>query len=429
VKQTETAAARFVELFLVLAGMRLVNDPRRVGMGADVAQDSIGGTGAIDAGERRIEPGGILGMPDARVVPVEDRVRINVQHAHRRRVPSLWYNSRPLKRILHGVAIAVLTIGLLAFFLWKSNPRVVWRIIESASVPWLVTALIVNLCALVFRTLRWRMILDPDHPPAFYPTFFANAIGYMASSIIRIPAEFVRAVLLSRRTSFRTAGALGTALTERVLDLFSLLILFVYFVGVHWNDWRNEKSFVIIKSAAIVALSGLAVLTAFIISLYFFSGSVRRLHEWLGRILPVRFRSPWMHFFDTFIETLSLMKRPVAFIKVILFTAGVWLCLCAPFWLVTIAMHHRLPFDSSYFVNAITTVGLAVPTPGGVGGFHKACQLVLTTFYDFDVDSSVAVAIVFHLVGTIPVLVIGLVLFIREGMHWRDVREIKATEE
>src|SRR4029079_4083331 len=160
--------------------------------------------------------------------------------------------------------------------LWKSNPRWVWRIIESASVPWLVIALFVNLCALVFRTLRWRTILDPDHPPAFYPTFFANAIGYMASSIIRIPAEFVRAVLISRRTGFRTAGALGTALTERVLDLFSLLILFVYFVGMHWNDWRNEKSFVIIKSAAIVALSGLALLTAFIISLYFFSGSVRR---------------------------------------------------------------------------------------------------------------------------------------------------------
>ncbi|MGZ7079626.1 MAG: lysylphosphatidylglycerol synthase transmembrane domain-containing protein [Thermoanaerobaculia bacterium] len=334
-----------------------------------------------------------------------------------------------MKRILHGVAIALLTIGLLAFFLWKSNPRVVWRVIESASVPWLMIALFTNGCALVFRTLRWRTILDPDRPPPFYPTFFANAIGYMVSSIVRIPAEFIRAVLLSRRTSFRTAGALGTALTERVLDLFGLLILFVYFVVMHWNDWRNERSFVIIKSAAIVAISVLAALTAFMIGLYFFSGFVRRIHEWLGRVLPTRFRSSWMHFFDTFVETLSLTRQPVAFIKVLSYTAAVWLCLSAPFWFVTIAMRRRLPFDSSFFVNAITTVGLAVPTPGGVGGFHKACQLVLTTFYDFDVDSSVAVAIVFHLVGTIPVLVTGLVLFIHEGMRWRDVREIKAAEE
>jgi uncharacterized membrane protein YbhN (UPF0104 family) len=69
-----------------------------------------------------------------------------------------------------------------------------------------------------------------------------------------------------------------------------------------------------------------------------------------------------------------------------------------------------------------------VPTPGGVGGFHKACQLVLTTFYDFDVNSSVAVAIVFHLVGTLPILATGLILFVHEGLRWRELREIKPEE-
>jgi uncharacterized membrane protein YbhN (UPF0104 family) len=118
----------------------------------------------------------------------------------------------------------------------------------------------------------------------------------------------------------------------------------------------------------------------------------------------------------------------MALLRVLLCTAGVWFCLNAQFWLVTIALHRPMPFDSSFFVNGITTLGLAIPTPGGVGGFHKACQLVLTTFYGFDVDTSVAVAIIFHLVGTLPILVTGLVLFIREGLHWRDVREIKAME-
>jgi uncharacterized protein (TIRG00374 family) len=342
---------------------------------------------------------------------------------------AVWYNSRPLKRILHVVAIAVLTIVFLALFLWNSNLHVVWRIIESASVFWLVAAFVVNWFALVFRTFRWRTILDPDHPPPFYPTFFANAIGYMVSTILPVrAADVVRPVLLSRSTGFRISGAFGTVVSERVLDLFSLLSLFVYFVLVHWNDWRHEKSFVIIKSGAIAAGVVLVVVTAFLVGLYFYSGFVRSMHEWLGRILPVRFRSSWMHFFDAFVDTLRLAKQPVALVKVLLCTAGVWFCLTAQFWLVTIAMRHPLPFDSSYFVNGITTVGLAVPTPGGVGGFHKACQLVLTTFYDFDVDSSVAVAIVFHLVGTIPVLVTGLILFVREGLRWRDLREMKATE-
>ena len=341
----------------------------------------------------------------------------------------MWYNSGPLKRILHFAVVAVLTIGLLALFVWNSNLHVVWRIIESASVLWLIVALFVNWAAIWFRTFRWRTILDPDNPPPFYPTFFANTIGYMVSTILPIrAADVVRPVLLSRRTGLRVSGAFGTVLTERVLDLFSLLSLFVYFVVVHWNDWRNEKSFVIIKSAAIGALVVITALICFVVGLYFYSGFVRRMHEWLGRLLPKRFRASWMHFFDAFVETLSLARHPVGLLKVLFCTAGVWFCLSAQFWIVTIAMHHRLPFDSSFFVSGITTVGLAVPTPGGVGGFHKACQLVLTTFYDFDVNSSVAIAIVFHLVGTIPIVVTGLILFAREGLHWRDVREIKAEE-
>ena len=72
----------------------------------------------------------------------------------------------------------------------------------------------------------------------------------------------------------------------------------------------------------------------------------------------------------------------------------------------------------------MTILGLMVPTPGGVGGFHKVCQIILTSFYRFDVDTSVAAAILFHLVGVLPVIALGLVLFMREGLSWRQVTHI-----
>jgi uncharacterized membrane protein YbhN (UPF0104 family) len=81
-----------------------------------------------------------------------------------------------------------------------------------------------------------------------------------------------------------------------------------------------------------------------------------------------------------------------------------------------------LPYDASFFVTGVTTVGLAIPTPGGIGGFHKACQLVLTRFYRFTVESSVAVAVLFHVIGTLPVLTIGLVLFAKEGVTLKALR-------
>ena len=109
----------------------------------------------------------------------------------------------------------------------------------------------------------------------------------------------------------------------------------------------------------------------------------------------------------------------------LLCTCGIWFCLTSQFIFTVLALHHPLPWDSSIFVTGITTVGLAIPTPGGVGGFHKACQLVLTNFYGFDIDSSVATAVLFHVVGTLPVLVTGLFLFVHEGLALAGCRQTK----
>jgi glycosyltransferase 2 family protein len=328
-----------------------------------------------------------------------------------------------LRRILQISVIVVLTILFLWLFLRSSNLSDVWRIVESTSMAWLALGLFVNWFALVFRTIRWRTILPADEPPAFYPTFFANTCGYMLSTVLPIRAgDVARPALLARRTNVRFSAALGTVLTERVLDLYSLLLLYVYFAFAHWRDYSGSTSFFIIRSGAVGAAVVLVALTIFIFGLYFFRGGIRKAHAFVGRILPERFRASWMHFFDSFADSLDITERPAALVKVLLCTAGVWFCLTAQFWLVTIAMHRRLPFDASFFVTGITTLGLAIPTPGGVGGFHKACQLVLTNFYAYDIDSSVAVAIVFHLVGTLPVLITGLVLFVREGLSWRELK-------
>jgi len=335
-----------------------------------------------------------------------------------------------LRRILHISVIVILTVLFLWLFLRSSNLSDVWRILESTNLVWLGIGLFVNWFALVFRTIRWRTILDADEPPPFYPTFFANTCGYMLSTVLPIRAgDVARPALLARRTKVRFTTALGTVLTERVLDLYSLLLLFVYFAFAHWRDYSGSASFFIIRSGAVGAAVALTALTAFVLGLFFFRDGIRKAHAFVGRILPSRFRAPWMHFFDSFAESMDITERPSALIKVLLCTVGVWFCLTAQFWLVTIAMHRPLPFDASFFVTGITTLGLAIPTPGGVGGFHKACQLVLTHFYNYDIDNSVAVAIVFHVVGTLPVLITGLVLFVREGLSWRELKSAGSEGE
>ena len=126
-----------------------------------------------------------------------------------------------MRRILQVTFIALLTIFFLGLFLWKSNLHDVWRIMTLTNPYWLASAFLVNWMALVFRTIRWRVLLASPEPPPFYPTFFANTVGYMLSTILPIRASDVaRPALLARRTNVRFSTALGTVLTERVLDLY-----------------------------------------------------------------------------------------------------------------------------------------------------------------------------------------------------------------
>ncbi|HSY49130.1 MAG TPA: lysylphosphatidylglycerol synthase transmembrane domain-containing protein [Thermoanaerobaculia bacterium] len=325
-----------------------------------------------------------------------------------------------MRRILQVTSIALLTIFFLGLFLWKSNLREVWRIMTLTNLFWLGSAFLVNWLALIFRTVRWRTLLAAPKPPDFYPTFFANTTGYMLSTVLPIRAgDVARPALLARRTNVRFAEALGTVLTERVLDLFSILGLFIWFCVMRWNSFPNEAA--VVHGGALGCAAVMVALTLFLVGLYFFGDSVRRLHERIGHILPKRFREPWMKFFDAFAKTLEITERPRDFFTVVFATIGVWVCLTAQYSLVFIATHRPLPYDATFFISGVTTIGVAIPTPGGVGGFHKLCQWALTSFYGFDINSSVAIALLLHLVGTVPVVLTGVTLFAREGLRWRDL--------
>lgn len=332
-----------------------------------------------------------------------------------------------MKRILQAAFIAALTVFLLWLFLRNADFAVVWGILKSTSPVWLAAALAVNLGALLCRTIRWRILLDPDDPPPFYATFFASTVGYMLSAMLPVrAADVARPALLARRTDHRFSGALGTVVIERMLDMMSVLLLFGYFTLRRWNEYAHDPRTAalwsyVVRPAAVTGCVIIVLLATLVTAFYFFGGAARRAHVWLGRWIPLRFRDSWMHFFDTFVETLEILKGRAALGRVLLSTGGIWLCLTAQVALAAIALDRQLPYDASFFVAFAGTLGLAVPTPGGIGGAHKAVQFVLTRFYGFDVDSSVAAAVLFHLVGNVPVILTGLTLFAREGMRWRDV--------
>lgn len=346
----------------------------------------------------------------------------------------MWYNPAALKRILRVLVVAALTILLLALFFRRSDPQEVGRVLARVNPAWLLVGILANFCALVCRTERWRNVLNPDHRPPFYQTFFSTAVGFMTSALLPMRAgDVIRPALLSRRTDIRFSTALGTVLIERVLDLSALLTTFLIFsltaARRFYENPSTASKAILIRSAGTAAAVFLALIIAFTLSVYFFSEPIRRVHLRIAAVLPRRIRSGWMAFFDSFVASLRLAHNRPALVRILLLTLAIWTCLMSQFAFVLLSLDRPLPYSSSFFVTGVSILGMMIPTPGGVGGFHKACQLVLTGFYGFTVSASVAVALIFHLVGTAPVMITGLTLFAREHLSWRQLAEIGETEQ
>ncbi|MGK2856673.1 MAG: lysylphosphatidylglycerol synthase transmembrane domain-containing protein [Thermoanaerobaculia bacterium] len=337
-----------------------------------------------------------------------------------------------MKRTVRLAAVILAMVVLLALFFRNSDPVEVMRLIVSIDPLWIAIAFAANLIALFARSERWRTLLNPERPPAYYPTFLSVTVGYMSSSLLPVRAgDVVRAALMKQKTGARFSSSIATVLTERVLDLVAILGMLCWFVVAATTDaaFTSEQR-LLLRSVGIVSGAILAAMLFFVVGILVATAAIRRFHERLGNLMPHRFRDPWMHFFDTFTSSFRIAaEHPRAFVKVIALTIVTWACLASQFWFTARALAHDLPYLSSFLMTGVTIVGLMIPTPGGVGGFHKACQVALMQFYAFGIDDSVALAVVFHIVGTAPVVVIGLTLFAREGLTWRLLSKIGETRE
>jgi uncharacterized membrane protein YbhN (UPF0104 family) len=104
------------------------------------------------------------------------------------------------------------------------------------------------------------------------------------------------------------------------------------------------------------------------------------------------------------------------------------------YWQVKVsllAFHLDLPLRVCYFLVTLAVIGLAIPTPGGVGGFHKATQIGLTAFFGVELNQATAMAIVYHAICFLPITLLGLLCLPFVGIRLREVDTMtkEVTEE
>ena len=336
------------------------------------------------------------------------------------------------------IVVLAVALALIALFLSNVNLWGVLRAIARARPEWLVLSLTTMFVNLAIRALRWKYLLEPLGPTTFASAFRATAVGFAASAVLPARAgEVIRPYFLARQAPLdqqgrmTATGAFATIILERLLDTVTVLILLASFVFVFGKDLAgvNPTGFALVKwagaSAALVAISALVVL-------FVLAGDPERLGRTmtrLERVLPSKLAGMIARIAEKFARGLGVIRRPGRLLMALAWSFPLWLSICLGIWSMAMAFRFAIPFTGSFLILALLVLGVAVPTPGAIGGFHEAFRVGTTMFYGAPDAAAVGAAIVLHLFSIGPSLLLGLFFAAQEGLNLASMRRLADRAE
>jgi uncharacterized protein (TIRG00374 family) len=282
------------------------------------------------------------------------------------------------------------------------------------------------------RAWRWGYLLSPIVRVSFRRLFSATVVGFMTGLVIPRAGEVVRPYLVARRHGIRTSAAFATIILERLLDLLTVLALFfvyLYLLEPPALQTRGSLITVLKAAAAVAAVAALGILAV----LATFHAHAEKASSFLDRLfsrLPAGVGRPLGRMLRAFGEGLAVVQAPPRHLAAILVQSlVVWISIAAGVYLNNRAFGIGLPFHASFLIIGFLTVGVAVPTPGMVGGFHESFLLALTQGFGVDKATAAAAGIALHALSNLPVLVAGLLFLASEGLTLGKVADMTHEKE
>lgn len=328
---------------------------------------------------------------------------------------------------LRAALILVLTAGLLAYFLRGVDLRAVWAETRHAN-PWLLVAAVgLTMITYALRAFRWQYLLAPIGPTRFSTAFETTVIGFAASFLLPArPGEVLRPYLLARRERLPPTAAFATVILERLLDLVTVLLLFgVFVIFIDPATLSGDPAlYRRVKAGGLIAAAGAA---AGLVLFFVLAGHPERLGRLalqVERVLPARLARVVAGLVQAFAEGLAVMRQPGRLVVSLLLSVPLWLSIAGGIWVTSRAFHMTFGFLGSFLVMTLLVVGVAMPTPGQVGGFHAMYRIAVTVFLGAPEATAVGAAIVLHAISFVPVTILGLIFMAREGLSLGRMRDL-----
>ncbi len=244
---------------------------------------------------------------------------------------------------------------------------------------WILAVLLAFTVSNIFRALRWQMLLEPMG----YRVRFSNAIltillGYFANLFLPRMGEVVRAGSLARYEKVPMEKVMGTLVIDRLMDFLCLgLVVGLAFLlegDTLWNFITQQRgsgeggSF--FQNPWVLGFLAVSVLGL---------GMIYILREKLAQIAMFQKVGKLLKGFADGLRSVFKLKQPGLFIG---YSLGIWVMFYLQCWLNLLAFPPtaHLGMSAALMVFVFGTLGMVIPSPGGMGTFHALCIAGLSLY-------------------------------------------------
>lgn len=335
-----------------------------------------------------------------------------------------------LKKHAYLAAAGILLAALLYFWLRHAGEFDWVRFranLAEADPLWIAASCLLITLSYLGRAIRWQLMLRPISPhPNFAGLLSATIVGFTATVFFGRVGEFVRPYLIARKEGVSVSSQLAVWVAERIFDLLMVLLLF----GFALSQLQTGAAHITPRVAAILEAGGWALgflslvcLIAITSFRYFHDGLRDRLLDALG-FLPAHALAKATRFLDSFGEGMLATRNPRSLTLLFVYSVLEWIVLI----LVGYCVMHALPgtrvltLQDTMIVLGFVAFGGSVQLPGIGGGSQVATIFTLTELCGISAESAGGAAVLLWLVNLVIVVPFGLVLALRGGLKWNEMK-------
>lgn len=255
-----------------------------------------------------------------------------------------------------------------------------WNDLVNVKPIFLVIILVAFLISNYFRSLRWRMILSSiGYNVKEVNSLGPILVGYFANLGLPRSGEFIRAALLTRYEKIPITVSVGTVVLDRLVDLVSMSIIITFTVLTQTDTfvrlYQEHLSHIPIIQQLIIPVSGILFLVVTFLT-----------------------RNIWKHWkfiqllkskITGFLSGLLAIRKIENKLKFLFYTIMIWVWFFVMMYasLKSFGPTSQLSISAALVIYVFGSLGMLVPTPGGMGSYHFLVILALYYFGIHEVEA------------------------------------------